>query len=140
MRKIQLLRYTNPDLTKNFRIKLNDIIKYEELENAMNEEIIRLVPHKYPIKSIQSRFLSKKFSMVRMRGLEPPRFLRHSHLKAACMPVSPHPLKELFYHKFVPEGRFELPNPFEYSVLNTARLPVSPPGHTLIISFFKPKP
>jgi hypothetical protein len=26
-----------------------------------------------------------------MRGLEPPRFLGHSHLKAACMPVSPHP-------------------------------------------------
>ncbi len=34
---------------------------------------------------------TKKSTDVRMRGLEPPRFLRHSHLKAACMPVSPHP-------------------------------------------------
>jgi hypothetical protein len=27
--------------------------------------------------------------MVRERGLEPPSFLGHSHLKAACLPISP---------------------------------------------------
>ena len=50
--------------------------------------------------------------LVRMRGLEPPRFLGHSHLKAACMPnFTTSARVRLFYHKLVPKGRLELPRP-----------------------------
>src|SRR3954469_20251280 len=29
--------------------------------------------------------------VMRMRGLEPPRAVAHSHLKTACLPIPPHP-------------------------------------------------
>ena len=34
---------------------------------------------------------TQEVSMVRERGLEPPRGCPHWHLKPACIPISPHP-------------------------------------------------
>ncbi len=35
-------------------------------------------------------------SLMRMRGLEPPRFCKHQNLNLACLPIPPHPQKERY--------------------------------------------